>query len=375
MRIAILAAIGSQNLWDELILKNQIYFLEEKYSEFLWVSKNEIEFSVFSYDVADPFFTAPNVAYYSYFPMGVKKIANIWKNCKNFFTFLNVIWQSDRVVLWWGGILFDEELQSVSNPLLQIYLRLKYASFLRKKIEVFRVWINIKNPKNYTRLFKICDLAKSISVRDRYSYRVLEKMWFTKRISIEKDPVFYDKVFWDWDKRHMLQSSTDPFSWESYLYGSVFTQDFTIENLEKILDDDNTKISLEDLEWKKVAIALRQRDIWNYSRRVYDICKFLVEHKAVIIFVPHSFHKTDKLANDYYWLANHKNNLESDLDIKIEICTNMEESYKIYTDKKVDFVFAQRLHSIILSQIYEIPFLWISYSKKTREIIEQIRSI
>ena len=76
-----------------------------------------------------------------------------------------------------------------------------------------------------------------------------------------------------------------------------------------------------------------------------------------LIFVPHSFHKTDELANDFVWLDNLKKQLEIECNTEIKICANMKESYEVYTEKKVDFIFAQRLHSIILSQVYSIPFL------------------
>jgi polysaccharide pyruvyl transferase WcaK-like protein len=32
-----------------------------------------------------------------------------------------------------------------------------------------------------------------------------------------------------------------------------------------------------------------------------------------------------------------------------------------------------RLHSMILSQVYKIPFVWISYSKKTDEVLSIIK--
>ena len=51
----------------------------------------------------------------------------------------------------------------------------------------------------------------------------------------------------------------------------------------------------------------------------------------------------------------------------------MQETYKYYSEKKVDIVLAQRLHSIILSQVYEIPFIGISYSRKTKEILNELK--
>jgi polysaccharide pyruvyl transferase WcaK-like protein len=57
---------------------------------------------------------------------------------------------------------------------------------------------------------------------------------------------------------------------------------------------------------------------------------------------------------------------------KISICKNMQESYEIYTNKKIDLNLASRLHSIILSQVYEIDFIAVSYSTKTDETISYL---
>jgi polysaccharide pyruvyl transferase WcaK-like protein len=50
----------------------------------------------------------------------------------------------------------------------------------------------------------------------------------------------------------------------------------------------------------------------------------------------------------------------------------MQESYEIYTKKKIDINLAMRLHSIILSHVYSIPYIAISYSKKTDEITKKL---
>jgi polysaccharide pyruvyl transferase WcaK-like protein len=39
----------------------------------------------------------------------------------------------------------------------------------------------------------------------------------------------------------------------------------------------------------------------------------------------------------------------------------------------MDFCFAERLHSIILCQVYDIPFLGVTYSTKTKEILEELK--
>ena len=54
MIISIFASIWAQNLWDELILKNEIKILEDKY----W---SDTQFYIFTYDIEKPFFIADNV--------------------------------------------------------------------------------------------------------------------------------------------------------------------------------------------------------------------------------------------------------------------------------------------------------------------------
>jgi polysaccharide pyruvyl transferase WcaK-like protein len=42
----------------------------------------------------------------------------------------------------------------------------------------------------------------------------------------------------------------------------------------------------------------------------------------------------------------------------------MSETYYNYKEKRIDFCFAMRLHSMILSQVYGIPFIGLKYSNK-----------
>ena len=87
--------IWSQNILDELILKNEITILERKYWE-------DTQFIVFSYDPETPFFKKKNVSYREYFPLWIKDKKNIFKNIANLFSFLNIVRKSDRIVIgWW----------------------------------------------------------------------------------------------------------------------------------------------------------------------------------------------------------------------------------------------------------------------------------
>ena len=50
----------------------------------------------------------------------------------------------------------------------------------------------------------------------------------------------------------------------------------------------------------------------------------------------------------------------------------MHEVYDFYREKKIDFCLSMRLHSMILAQVYEIPYIWVSYSLKTEEALKVI---
>ena len=79
--------------------------------------------------------------------------------------------------------------------------------------------------------------------------------------------------------------------------------------------------------------------------------------------MPHSFHKSDKLANDYDFLNACKISW-------VKIANSVHDTYNYYKDKKMDLVFSQRLHSMILSEGYDISFIGFVYSKKTRELLK-----
>ena len=65
---------------------------------------------------------------------------------------------------------------------------------------------------------------------------------------------------------------------------------------------------------------------------------------------------------------------KSSFENDVYVAKNLDEVYSFYTEKKLDLSLAMRLHSMILSQVYEIPFVAFSYSKKTEELVKRIRS-
>ncbi len=342
MIISIFASVWAQNLGDELILKNEIKLLERKY----W---KDTKFIVFSYDPLNPFLKKSNIVYKEYFPVWIRNLSNLFRNICNFFSFLITIFRSDLIVIGWGWIIYDSENQSTKEPLDQWLFRTKLFYFFNKDVYFFAVWLNIKNKFNLHKVKQIFSQAE-VTVRDTYSHNLLKEIWISS--TIVKDPVF-SEIEWKIQKSYMIKKTN------SY--------DFTFRDLADI-----------DLNWKKVAIAFRrgymtkkEAEDWKIEeeKKINEIISYILENWWEVILIPNSFHKKDSIANDYVFL-----NKFTRINEKIRIISTMEDVYSKYIYREFDLCLAMRLHAIILSQVYEIPFIWVSYSKKTDEILSMIES-
>lgn len=325
MNIVIFMAIGCQNLWDELILKNEMALLRKKYA---W---NTIKFQVFSYDIHHLFLTGDDIEYYEYFPIGMKNPRNIWRNLKNYFTFIKVLKKASKVVFGGGGIIFDYETGNYSNPLKQILFRKKICEVMKKEVIFWGVSIDIKHRYNDITVRDIFSNAKEIYVRDESSKNYLAGLGILAEQIL--DPVFYDN-----GEEGIRNFETN------FMQKKIATEDFTLESLNEF-----------DFTGKKVGMALRN---WYLSdETIQKLVDFLHQKWAKIVFLPHSFHAVDEHANDYLFL----NGFLGKID---EIASDMKQTYECYTHKKIDFCISMRLHSMILSQVYGIPFVSLKYAKK-----------
>ncbi len=350
MNISIFASIWCQNLGDELILKNEIKLFENwtvPWLDNIWNAK----FRVFSYDIKNPFFTQDNVSYLEYFPIWIKEKKNFFRNMKNFYKFLKTVIWSNYIVVWWGWIIYDNEVQLNKDPLDQWIFRNKFFRFFRKKVIFYAVWINIKQEKNLSKLNKIFAKAHRIFVRDTYSFKILQNQWIKSEII--DDPVFSEN--WNFE--------TD----NSYLIKEIESYNFSLKDLENV-----------PIENKKIWITFRSSFIWkswNEKIEIFmirELVEFLLSKNCKIFFLPHSLHSIDSKSNDLDYYK--KIILWTKLENKVSIIETLEEVYNFYKEKKIDLCLAMRLHSMILSQVYEIPFVAFSYSKKTEELVKKIRN-
>jgi len=123
-----------------------------------------------------------------------------------------------------------------------------------------------------------------------------------------------------------------------------------------------------DFKWKAVWFALRK---WYLSKSWSDqieiamlkeLFKYIENSWWKVVLLPHSFHPSDIQANDYEFLK----------QFWYTISSSMQETYQYYADTKLDIIFAQRLHSMILSEAYQIPYVALSYSKKTHGQLKKL---
>jgi len=333
MNISIFAAIWAQNLWDELILKNEINLLR-------WEFWDEAQFRVASYDAENPVFDIQNTSYFEYFPLWLKKPKNILRNIRNFLKFVRVVAWSNIVVIGGGWIIYDSELQSVNNPLNQWIFRVKIARFFRKKIYFYAIWIDIKQQKNKDKLQKIFSKAYKIKVRDAKSGEQLQELWIGSEVV--DDPVMSEYV----EKWKMLWKHS--------------SKSFKLKVFESY-----------DFQWKKVWLALRSwyigasGDSRVEKLLVEELCNFIESRWWEIVFLPHSIHPTDEKADDYRFMSNFLTRNRS-------IEKSLWDVYRVYQNKEIDIMISMRLHSIILSYVYGIDQIVLSYSQKTDEAIKKL---
>lgn len=55
-----------------------------------------------------------------------------------------------------------------------------------------------------------------------------------------------------------------------------------------------------------------------------------------------------------------------------EIVSSLDGVYSHYIEKKIDMMISMRLHSIVLSYVYDIPQIVLSYSQKTDEFLKKV---
>jgi len=326
-KIFILASIWCKNLWDELILKNEIKKLEEEYPK--------SKFIVSTYDKSDIFYQKNWIKFIEYFPIWIKNPKNFFRNIRNFYHFIRSIIWSDIVVFWGWWIFYDNEIKS-QNPLTMWSIRSFFVKLLGKKLHILWVSISINNKKNLKKIKKIFKRASEVLVRDNDSGKILDNLWI-------QNTVGKDFVFDSWIENKWIIAK------------EIDAKSCKIKDFEHI-----------NFKNKTVWIALRKGFIKNEDDFIKKLVEKILKDSWKVVFIPHSFNKNSIEENDYEFLKNFTWN-------NINICKNIEESYDIYKAQTIDILIWMRLHSIILGYSYWIKTIAISYAEKTSSIIKTLK--
>lgn len=272
----------------------------------------DAKYYIFTYDKNSSILEDNNLEYITYFPYNIKKnpIANIGYLIKNIIT----IYKSDLIVIWWGWLIYDNE-KSASDPIKQWKLRVFLAKLFGKKIMYFWLWVSVKREKYSKIKYLFSGKNTYTSVRDKKSLEILNSIWEKARII--DDPVL-------------------------------------------------SKESVQKMEtWEKIIwISFRSGFLKNEIQNIEWIVEYLQEKWYKILFITHSFHWEDTEVNDYKFLEKIADKYN------INMTETMQETLEAY--KYLDFVIGMRLHSVILSIVNTIPYICLSYAKKTEEVNSEI---
>jgi|GEM_PF-360422 len=301
-KILLLTATGQFNLGDELILEQEYRILKKQYPKAKYV--------IFTY-VSDSsnLKKLENIIFVHYFPYQIRKnpIANFLYLYQNIWHF----WTANLVIIGGGGLFYQCEVQKTKYPLTLWKLRILFLKLLQKSVIFFSLGLQLSQQKIKQNLFLFRGKKIKLSIREKTLQKTFQSLGVDS----------------------------------TYLPDPVFNY-----------------IPIKKKKSKKyVCLALRSG--YLKTQDVYRMINFLQREHFSIYLLPHSFHPTDKLANDYLFLK------EFATKYDLPISKNMQESLEMYYQAKL--VIAMRKHSMVLSIQHQIPFIGLSYSQKTHNLLKE----
>lgn len=321
-KIIISAAYFGINMGDEAILNSII--------ESIYSIKKDIKIIVLAWDrknvlkAHEDIFKKYNISI-SHEIGGIYQLKEPLNYFSMLYSFFNIL-TCDYFVFGGGGLINEE-----GYYLKRYLLTLKIANFFRKKTFVFAIGVNkLNNKLNSRQVVKIFNKVNLISVRDEKSKENLILAGIKKKIEVVLDPVF------------LL----------------------------------NTPIKKECEEEFPIKIGLNLRTWFNR-------CTHFAEEKDKIEYAIKNISKallelTKKYNCEFYFFPFDKkkdiimyNKLIAECGLKIinqKYFSNPDDFLRKIGE--MDLFIGMRLHSLIFSIICNIPFLAVSYTEKTNNLIK-----
>jgi len=297
--ITILWWFGFWNIWDDIILFNEIKLIKEKFPNsiitvFSWnPSFIKSKFSVNS------LYLPPIMWYRFYKFLNIIYLIKIFKVIKN----------TDLFILWGGWFFSDRQFFAISWWLRYCLL----AKYFWAKVIWFWMWIG---PIFYNRNKKVINMYSKIfeyiSVRDKKSFNILKWCWFDEKKIIKViDPAFFtnfkkenkDNTIW-----FIVKSN------ENFIINQI--KDILIKtnyNIKFIITDSldlNLNIKIINQIWSNRCKLISHKNIDLIIKEIWK-CDFIVSqrlHGSIISFtqkVPflnmYYHHKWKEMIN-YLWI-------------------------------------------------------------------------
>lgn len=276
--------------------------------------QNKIHITIFSHntDRTKRFLTSQglpleNITIQKYFPDAIQK--HPLKNIALLWETYKTLKKSEHVYIGGGGLLYgkDDEWHS---PLLLWWLRTAVIKFLKKPLTYLSLGISvdIKKLKTYA---GILFSGATITVRDRESLDTIQRLWYDW--TLLPDPVF------TYERKNTKPNNTK-------IIGIAFREGF---------------ISPDDLK---------------------QIIKKMLAQGYEVLLLPHSLHPWDEQSHDGYYLQNF---------LLPGVMTSQSIEQTLVSYEKCHIIIAMRLHSMILAIDHLIPFIGVSYGKKTNTLLSE----
>lgn len=295
------------NLWDELILQEEVRFLQKHYGN--------VEITAFTYDKKSVILKDNSVRFVHYFP------TNFWWNpFANIIYLFRNIWiiaHAEILVIGGWGLFFDNEPGVNFKKLIAEWgFRIKIARISGTTLLFWGIGLEIERIQNKMILKKLFTYGDFILVRDTRSKWLLDALEIP---SIEVEDIVY-------------------------LYNPP----------------DVPKIELAK---KRVGISIRWWFLEQKKTVIPEIYDYLVSEWYDPVFIVHT--TTGGIdQNDAIFIK----------DVMAGRTYNtthtLEQTLSIYPTLYA--VIGMRFHSGILSCVHEIPFIPISYSHKTAELVKDL---
>lgn len=303
-----MTATGSYNLWDEIILSEEVKFLHGHYGEM-------VDFIIFTHDKKSAIIQDESLHWVTYFPHGLlsNPFVNIWYLLRNVW----LIARADFMIIGWWWLIFDnEEGVSFTNLLTQWWFRVKLARLAGTTIVFLGISLEVKQVKNKMQLHKIFKKGDFIIVRDDKSAGLLDAL----EIPCSQIPDL------------------------AFLYKPE-------EKQEKMP------------EKKRIGLSFRGGFFWDNETDIPKIYDYLAEKWYDPIFLVHT--------TEWYENQNDLLFIRRVMQGKTyNITSTIEQTLKLYPTLYA--VVGMRLHAWILAITHGLPLIMISYGPKTDEFVSLI---